>query len=93
MENFRKKDKIFLVRKRMFFVDSGSSILNESNGILFVDFVDDDSDFEVLSKLLVKRRVFVGLLGSKKKVMKIISFDDVDESFKCFGSVYNENGK
>lgn len=93
MENSKKKDKTPLVRKRMPSADSGSSTPNEGTGTPFVDLVDDDSDFEVSSKPLVKRRVSAGSSGSKKKAMKIISSDDADESLKCRGSVCNENGK
>ena len=93
MENSKKKDKTPLVRKRVPSADSGSGTPNEGSGTSFVDLVDDDSDFEVSSKPLVKRRVSAGSSGSKKKAMKIISSDDSDESLKCLGSVCNENGK
>ena len=92
-ENPNKKDKTPLVRRRVPSADSGSGTPNEGNGTSFVDLVDDDSDFEVSSKPLVKRRASAGSSGSKKKAMKIISSDDSDESLKCLGSVCNENGK
>ena len=93
MENCKKKDKTPLVRKRVPSAGSGSGTPNEGSGTSFVDLVDDDSDFEVSSKPLVKRKVSAGSPGSKKKAMKIISSDDSDESLKCLGSVCNENGK
>ena len=92
-ENSTKKDKTPLVRRRVPSADSGSGTPNEGSGTSFVDLVDDDSDFEVSSKPLVKRRASAGSSGSKKKAMKIISSDDSDESLKCLGSVCNENGK
>lgn len=92
-ENSKKKDKTPLVRRRVPSADNGGGTPNEGSGTSFVDLVDDDSDFEVSSKPLVKRRVSAGSSGSKKKAMKIISSDDSDESLKCLGSVCNENGK
>ncbi|XP_020602112.1 DNA repair protein complementing XP-C cells homolog [Orbicella faveolata] len=90
-ENSKKKDKTPLVRRRVPSADNGGGTPNEGSGTSFVDLVDDDSDFEVSSKPLVKRRVSAGSSGSKKKAMKIISSDDSDESLKCLGSVCNEN--
>lgn len=91
--NSKRKDKTPLVRRRVPSADSDSGTPNEGSGTSFVDLVDDDSDFEVTSKPMVKRRVSAGSAGSKKKAMKIISSDDSDESVKCLRSVYNENGK
>ena len=93
MENSKKKDKTPLARKRVSSADSGSGTPKEGSGTSFVDLVDDDSDFEVSSKPLVKRRESADSSGNKKKAMKIISSDDSDESLKCLGSVCNENGK
>lgn len=92
LEKFlKKKNKFFLVRIKVFFVDICNGILIENSSILFVNFLDDDSDFEVLSKLLVKRKLVVDLLN-KKKFVKIISFDDFDESIKCLGVFVDEIG-
>lgn len=91
--NNSRKDKTPLVRKRVLSAESDSGTQNESSGTSFVDLIDDDSDFEVTSKPLVKRRVSAGSSGNKKKAMKIISSDDSDEGVKCVGSVCDENGK
>lgn len=87
-----RKDKTPLVRKRVPSAESDSGTQNEGSGTSFVDLIDDDSDFEVTSKPLVKRRVSAGSSGNKK-AMKIISSDDSDEGVKCLGSVCDENGK
>lgn len=92
LEKFlKKKNKFFLVRIKVFFVDICNGILIENSSTLFVNFLDDDSDFEVLSKLLVKRKLVVDLLN-KKRFVKIISFDDFDESIKCLGVFVDEIG-
>ena len=91
--NSKRKDKTPLARRRVSSAESDSGTLNEGHGTLFVNLVDDDSDFEVTSKPLVNRRLSAGSSGSKKKAMKIISSDDSDESLKCLGSVSHENGK
>lgn len=91
-ENSKKKDKTPLARKKVPSTDSESSTLNGGSGISFVDLLDGDSDFEVTSKPLVKRRISAGSSKSKKKAIKILSSDESDESVKCLGSVYNEQG-
>lgn len=92
LEKFlKKKNKFFLVRIKVFFVDSCNGILIENSSMLLINFLDDDSDFEVLSKLLVKRKLVVDLLN-KKKFVKIISFDDFDESIKCLEVFVDEIG-
>lgn len=92
LDNSKKKNKTPLVRKRVSSADSDSGTANGGSGISFVDLVDDDSDFEVTSKPLVKRRLSSGSSGSKKKSIKILSSDESDESVKCLGSTYNEQG-
>lgn len=91
-KNSKGKDKTPLARKKVPSTDSESGTTSGVSGLSFIDLVDDDSDFEVTSKPLVKRRVSAGALGSKKKAIKILSSDESDESVKCLGSVYNENG-
>lgn len=91
-DNSKRKNKTPLVRKRVSSADSDSGTPNGGSGISFVDLVDDDSDFEVTSKPLVKRRLSAGSSGSKKKSIKILSSDESDESVKCLGSAYNEQG-
>ncbi|KAL9959833.1 hypothetical protein ACROYT_G033190 [Oculina patagonica] len=89
-ENSKRKDKTPLARKKVPSTDSESGTPNGGSGISFVDLLDDDSDFEVTSKPLVKRRVSAGSSGSKKKSIKILSSDESDESVKCLRIVYNE---
>ena len=60
--------------------DAGNSVRNLS----FVDLMDSDSDFEVTSKPLMKRRILGKGAGSGKRNNKILS-DDSDESGKCAG--------
>ena len=77
-------------RKRSTGSDSG--LLSENSSLSFVDLVDDDSDFEVTSKPLVRRPSSAGSSGGKGNAVKILSSDESDDSVKCLGNVSNEQG-
>ena len=85
------KDKTPLSRRKKS-TESDNSSPGETSGLSFVDLMDDDSDFEVTSKPLVRRRASAGSSTGKKKAVKIISSDESDESVQCLGYVFNEQG-
>ena len=85
------KDKTPLSRRKKS-TESDNSSPGETSGLSFVDLLDDDSDFEVTSKPLVRRRASVGSSTGKKKAVKMISSDESDESVQCLGYVFNEQG-
>ena len=85
------KDKTPLSRRKKS-TESDNSSPGETSGLSFVDLMDDDSDFEVTSKPLVRRRASAGSSMGKKKAVKIISSDESDESVQCLGYVFNEQG-
>ena len=90
-ENSKIKGKTPLARRKVSAgSDSGSP--NGNSSLSFVDLMDDDSDFEVTSKPLVKRRVSASSSGGKKKTIKMVSSDESDDSVKCLGTVSNEQG-
>lgn len=74
-----KKNKTPLVRKKVSSSDSCNDTPTENSSVSFVDLLDDDSDFEVSSKPLVKRKLAAGSSDKKKKALKIISSDDSDD--------------
>lgn len=61
-------------------IESDSKIFIGSGIFLFIDLLDDDSDFEVISKFLVWKLLFVKLVLGKRKFIKIISFDELSDS-------------
>ena len=85
------KDKTPLSRRKKS-TESDNSSPGETTGLSFVDLMDDDSDFEVTSKPLVRRRASAGSSTGKKKAAKMISSDESDESVQCLGYVFNEQG-
>lgn len=85
------KDKTPLSRRKKS-TESDNSSPGETSGLSFVDLLDDDSDFEVTSKPLARRRVSAGSSTGKKKAVKMISSDESDESVQCLGYVFNEQG-
>ena len=85
------KDKTPLSRRKKS-TESDNSSPGETSGLSFVDLLDDDSDFEVTSKPLARRRASAGSSTGKKKAVKMISSDESDESVKCLGYVFNEQG-
>ena len=85
------KDKTPLSRRKKS-TESDNSSPGETNGLSFVDLMDDDSDFEVTSKPLVRRRASAGSSMGKKKAVKMISSDESDESVQYLGYVFNEQG-
>ena len=85
------KDKTPLSRRKKS-TESDNSSPGETTGLSFVDLMDDDSDFEVTSKPLVRRRTSAGSSTGKKKAVKMISSDESDESVQCLGYVFNEQG-
>lgn len=85
------KDKTPLSRRKKS-TESDNSSPGETSGLSFVDLLDDDSDFEVTSKPLVRRRASAGSSTGKKKAVKMISSDESDESVQCLGYVFNEQG-
>jgi len=88
-ENSKIKGKTPLARRKVSAgSDSGSP--NGNSSLSFVDLMDDDSDFEVTSKPLMKRRVSASSSGGKKKTIKMVSSDESDDSVKCLGTVSNE---
>lgn len=87
----KAKDKTPLSRRKKS-TESDTSSTGETIGLSFVDLLDDDSDFEVTSKPLVRRRASAGSSTGKKKAVKLISSDESDESVQCLGYVSNEQG-
>ena len=87
----KAKDKTPLSRRKKS-TESDNSSPGETNGLSFVDLMDDDSDFEVTSKPLVRRQASAGSSTGKKKAVKMISSDESDESVQCLGYVSNEQG-
>lgn len=85
------KDKTPLSRRKKS-TESDNSSPGETSGLSFVDLLDDDSDFEVTSKPLVRRQASAGSSTGKKKAVKMISSDESDESVQCLGYVFNEQG-
>ena len=85
------KDKTPLSRRKKS-TESDNSSPGETTGLSFVDLMDDDSDFEVTSKPLVRRQASAGSSTGKKKAVKMISSDESDESVQCLGHVFNEQG-
>lgn len=85
------KDKTPLSRRKKS-TESDNSSPGETTGLSFVDLMDDDSDFEVTSKPLMRRRASAGSSTGKKKAVKMISSDESDESVQCLGYVFNEQG-
>ena len=85
------KDKTPLSRRKKS-TESDNSSPGETTGLWFVDLMDDDSDFEVTSKPLARRRASAGSSTGKKKAVKMISSDESDESVQCLGYVFNEQG-
>ena len=85
------KDKTPLSRRKKS-TESDTSSPGETTGLSFVDLMDDDSDFEVTSKPLVRRQASAGSSTGKKKAVKMISSDESDESVQCLGYVFNEQG-
>ena len=85
------KEKTPLSRRKKS-TESDNSSPSETTGLSFVDLMDDDSDFEVTSKPLVRRRASAGSSTGKKKAVKMISSDESDESVQCLGYVFNEQG-
>lgn len=85
------KDKTPLSRRKKS-TESDNSSPGETSGLSFVDLMDDDSDFEVTSKPLVRRRASAGSSTGKKKAVKMISSDESDESVQCLGYVSTEQG-
>ena len=85
------KDKTPLSRRKKS-MESDNSSPGETTGLSFVDLMDDDSDFEVTSKPLARRRASAGSSTGKKKAVKMISSDESDESVQCLGYVFNEQG-
>lgn len=77
-------------RKRSTGSDRG--LPSENSSLSFVDLVDDDSDFEVTSKALVRRPPPAASSKGKRKAVKILSSDESDDSVKCLGSVSSEQG-
>ena len=85
------KDKTPLSRRKKS-TESDNSSPGETTGLSFVDLMDDDSDFEVTSKPLVRRGASAGSSTGKKKAVKMISSDESDESVQCLGYVSTEQG-
>ena len=85
------KDKTPLSRRKKS-TESDNSSPGETSGLSFVDLLDEDSDFEVTSKPLARRRTSAGSSTGKKKAVKMISSDESDESVQCLGYVFNEQG-
>ena len=90
-ENSKLKEKTPLTRRKKSTASDSSSPSGNSS-LSFVDLMDDDSDFEVTSKPLVRRQASAGSSEGKRKVVKIVSSDESDESVKCLGYVSNEQG-
>ena len=85
------KGKTPLARKKRS-TGSDSGLPSENSSLSFVDLVDDDSDFEVTSKHLVRRPPPAASSEGKRKAVKILSSDESDDSVKCLGSVSSEQG-
>ena len=87
----KKKNKSPLARTKVSSADSCYGTPTENSSVSFINLLDDDSDFEVSSKPLVKRKLAADS-SNKKKPVKIISSDDSDESIKCLGVFADETG-
>ena len=87
----KKKNKSPLARTKVSSADSCNGTPTENSSVSFINLLDDDSDFEVSSKPLVKRKLAADS-SNKKKPVKIISSDDSDESIKCLGVFADETG-
>lgn len=87
----KKKNKSPLARTKVSSADSCNGTPTENSSVSFINLLDDDSDFEVSSKPLVKRKL-AAESSNKKKPVKIISSDDSDESIKCLGVFADETG-
>ena len=90
-ETSKMKGKTPLARKKRS-TGSDSGLPSENSNLSFVDLVDDDSDFEVTSKSLVRRSPPAASSKGGRKAVKIISSDESDDSVKCLGSVSSEQG-
>ena len=87
----KKKNKSPLARTKVSSADSCNGTPTENSSMSLINLLDDDSDFEVSSKPLVKRKLAADS-SNKKKPVKIISSDDSDESIKCLEVFADETG-
>lgn len=90
-ESSKSKGKTPLARKKRS-TESDSVSPSGSSGVSFVDLVDNDSDFEVTSKPLARKRQSFGSSKCKKKTVKIISSDESDGTVTCLRDGSNEQG-
>lgn len=88
----KKRSKAGLARKEKM-TESDSATPTGSNSISFVELLDDDSDFEVSSKPVVRKPPSASSAGGKKsKSSKIISSDESSDSLQCMGDLRSEKG-
>ena len=90
-ESSKSRGTTPLARKKRS-TESDSASPSGDSSVLFVDLVDNDSDFEVTSKPLARRRQSFGSSKCKKKTVKIISSDESDDTVTYLGGGSNEQG-
>ena len=91
-ENLNNRGKTALGGSQMS-TESDSKTPTGSGTPSFIDLLDDDSDFEVTSKPLVRKLPPAKSAPGKRKPIKIISSDESSDSVQCVGDLHGLKGK